>query len=75
LDGCGIDLSRRTYAAASRALSAVSKKLMTAPADKLLVTLKLALAAINDAEQSVTTAKAELVSRGRPITRSTPRIA
>jgi hypothetical protein len=28
----------------------------------LLVTLKLAVAAVNDAEQSVTTAKAELVS-------------
>ena len=45
LEGFGIDLSRRTYAAASRALSVVAKKLMTAPADKLLVTLKLAVAA------------------------------
>jgi hypothetical protein len=31
--------------------------------ERLLVTLKLAVAAVNDAEQSVTTAKAELVSR------------
>jgi hypothetical protein len=43
--------------------------------ERLLVTLKLAVAAVNDAEQNVTTARAELVSRGRPITRSTPRIA
>jgi hypothetical protein len=40
---------------------------MTAPADELLGTLKLAVAAANDAEQNVTTAQAELVSRSNRV--------
>ena len=40
---------------------------MTAPADELLGTLKLAVAAANDAEQNVTTAQAELVSRSKRV--------